>query len=180
MNSTVRRMQFVLRRSAAYLLDMLILALGVQVTQWSIWLVSNGALHRSLHSGWQMEAWLLLTVSLPCWLYFALSESSRFQATLAKRWLGLQVMNRQHQRLSFTQALWRTILNVLPWELTHVTLLLPTPIWYDAEPNFRLGIGVVYALLTLYIIPIFYTDRHQSLPDILSGTEVYYAYGSQH
>lgn len=173
MSSISRRMQLVFRRSAAYLMDMLILALAVQVTQWFIWWVSDGTLHRSLHDGWQMEGWLLLTVSLPCWLYFALSESSRLQATLAKRWLGLQVANLQHERLSFAQALWRTLLKVLPWELTHLTLLLPTPIWSDSEPNFRLGFGIVYALLLLYMIPIFYTDRCQSLPDRLSGTEVY-------
>lgn len=159
---------------------MVILGLGIQATQWLLWQISGGGLQSQLRNGWQIETWILFTVSLPCWLYFALSESSSFKATPAKRWLGLQVVNLYHERISFTQALWRTILKILPWELTHITMLLPTPIWNETEPNFRIGFGVVYLLLILYIVPIFYTDRFRSLPDLWSGVEVYYRYGSQH
>lgn len=164
--------QFVLWRLAAYLLDVVIVALLVQVTQWLFWWWTGGQLQGRLQTGWQFEAWILSTVSLPVWLYFSLFEASRLRATPAKRWLGLQIVDTHQNRLSFGKALLRTILTLLPWEITHVTLFLPTPIWYDAQVEFRIGFAIAYGLLILYILPIFYTEQRQSLPDFICGSQV--------
>jgi uncharacterized RDD family membrane protein YckC len=113
-----------------------------------------------------------LSVSLPVWLYFSLLESSAVQATLGKRLLGLRVLRLRGGRLSRGQALARTALKLLPWELTHVTLLLPTPIWADPQAGFRPGLIVVYGLLAAYLAAAVLTPRRQTLPDLAAGTVV--------
>jgi hypothetical protein len=39
------------------------------------------------------------------------------------------------------EALLHTIVKLLPWELTHRSLMIPTPLWSEgASPNLRLGL----------------------------------------
>ncbi len=159
-----------LRRAAAYLLDVTLLAIAVQVSQWGLRLLAGEALP-PLTTGPQIEFFVLLTVSLPIWLYFSVSESTIGQ-TLGKRWLSLRVTRETGGRPHFGQALLRTVIKLLPWELTHLTLLLPTPIWSDPQPGFRWGFVAVYALLGLYAACIALTPRRQGLHDLLAGTFV--------
>ncbi|GIO31570.1 hypothetical protein J2TS6_27110 [Paenibacillus albilobatus] len=46
----------------------------------------------------------LILILIFCWLYFALMESSRRQATWGKKWVGLIVVNEMYERLSFGKA----------------------------------------------------------------------------
>jgi uncharacterized RDD family membrane protein YckC len=75
------------------------------------------------------------------WLYYALSESSIWQATPGKRLLGLRVANMEGQRLSFTRASARFFGKVL-------TGLVP------------FGVGWILAGLT---------KRKQALHDMIAG-----------
>jgi len=160
---------YLARRAAAYLLDVALLAGAVLLTQGALSVAGAGLPPTAL--GWQVEAWVLATVSLPAWLYFiALDYVSG--ATLGKRPFGLRVESARGGRLALGQAALRTVLKLLPWELTHITLLLPTPIWSDPSAGLRPGLIVVYALLGLYVAAAAFTPRRQSLPDLLSGTVV--------
>ena len=47
------------------------------------------------------------------WLYFATMESSRRQATIGKKALGLVVTDFDGQRISFNRALWRDLLKIV-------------------------------------------------------------------
>ena len=159
------------RRAVAYLIDWVLLAALVQVSQWALFTVAGGPIP-SARSGFEIEAWVLLTISLPVWLYFSLSESIAGQ-TIGKRLMGLKVARVDGGRIVFGQALARTLLKLLPWELTHVTIFLPTPIF--AEPDFRWGFIVVYALLGAYVVVMFFSRRKQSLPDLITQTVVLHA-----
>ncbi len=63
-----------LRRGAAYLLDCTVAFAAVAASQVLVlaplrtWL---GMKDEWFHSGWNTEAYTLLTISLPVWLYFA-------------------------------------------------------------------------------------------------------------
>ena len=46
-------------------------------------------------------------------LYFSLQESSRYQATLGKRALGIKVVNREGNRLSLWQAITRSLAKLI-------------------------------------------------------------------
>ena len=47
---------------------------------------------------------LIITITVVCWLYFALMESSKQQATLGKMALGLKVTDMEGNRVSFGRA----------------------------------------------------------------------------
>src|SRR6266700_6114714 len=68
----------------------------------------------------ELSAFLLLV--LPVILYFALFESSSWQATWGKRKLGLRVTGTHGERLSLGRSLVRSIIKFVPWELTHARL----------------------------------------------------------
>ena len=55
---------------------------------------------------------ILLSVVIG-WLYFALCESSAWQATLGKLALGIRVTDLQGQRISFPRALGRYVAKLL-------------------------------------------------------------------
>lgn len=59
-----------------------------------------------------------LVFVLAVWLYYALWESSRWQATLGKRWQQLRVTDRYGRRIGFGRASGRVFgmwLSALPW-----------------------------------------------------------------
>jgi uncharacterized RDD family membrane protein YckC len=163
----------ILRRAAAYLVDIAILAAAVVITQLGIQAITGGFPANQLNTGLQIEAWVFATVSLPVWAYFTLLEGSVWQASLGKRLLGLQVTDTMGNRIGYGRALLRTIVKLLPWELTHLSLMLPTPIWDEsASANLRPGLIVAYALLVLYIVVAVLTPRKQSVHDLIARTLV--------
>jgi uncharacterized RDD family membrane protein YckC len=157
------------RRSAAYLVDVTLLGVAVVLTQ-SV-LAFTGAGLPATASGWLVEAWVLATVSLPVWLYFIVLERAT-GTTLGKRLLGLRVERASGGRIGLGQAAVRTVIKLLPWELTHLTLLLPVPMWTDPNAGVRPGLIVVYGLLGLYVAAVALTPRQQSLHDLAAGTSV--------
>ena len=159
--------QLIWRRVAAYLVDYAILFTALISVQAGIVALGRGFPYRLLQWGWQIELWVLLSISLPSWLYFSLTESSARQATLGKRLLGLQVMTVNGERLTFWQALLRTLIKLIPWEFTHLTLLVPTPLWWDASPTLRPGLAIVYILLGAYLVTMLLNPRRQSIHDLI-------------
>jgi len=57
------------------------------------------------------------TMTLPVFLYFYISENSKFRATLGKRLLKIQVVPKSTEIKS--SVLKRNILKFLPWEIAH-------------------------------------------------------------
>ena len=68
---------------------------------------------------WTAQLIGLLTMTVPVTLYFALAESSAWQASLGKRLLGLVVASETGERLSFGPALLRNAIKFVPWEFGH-------------------------------------------------------------
>ncbi|OQA21742.1 MAG: RDD family protein [Chloroflexi bacterium ADurb.Bin360] len=160
------------RRICAYLVDYGLL-FGVLIPlQLLLYRVGRGFPYNLLQNGLQIELWIWLSVSLPAWLYFALSESSPRQGTFGKRLLGLQVADLQGDRIGFGRALLRTVIKLLPWELTHLSLMLPVPMWWDPQPTLRPEIVGVYALVGVYLVTLFLNPRRQSVHDLVARTVV--------
>jgi len=80
------------------------------------------------------------------WLYFGLMESSRWQATLGKRAVGIMVTDPEGRRLTFARASGRFFASILSWPLT-------------------IGVGYIMAA---------FTERGQTLHDLIAGTVVVY------
>jgi uncharacterized RDD family membrane protein YckC len=167
---------YIIRRGLAYLIDC-VLAFGFYVlTQRLIFLPLRRLVLGSdawFASGIRSELYTLLTISLPIWLYFALTEVSGWQATIGKTLLGLQTIDAVSSgRIVLWQSLLRTAVKMLPWEVAHLANNLPVPMRYDPEPGFRIGFLVSPVLVVLYVALAILTSNHQSLHDLVARTFV--------
>lgn len=121
------------------------------------------------------DAVVFVTVVLPVILYFAIQESSPRQATWGKRRFGLRVITKDGGRLSFVQALLRSVIKFLPWQIAH-TCLFHIPGWPFAVQGFpawvMAGFVILYALLFVYLITLTFTPKHRALYDWLAGSYV--------
>ena len=164
----------VIRRVGAYAVDGLILFIAFPIILGGL---SGLILYLTVGFDWIRNGflfWLYVfsIVSIPFWLYYSLLESSERQATFGMRLFGLQVTNTDGNRIGFGRALLRTVIKLLPLELNHLVMFLPTPIWSDPHPGFRVGFVVVNALIILYFATMFITKRRQSVHDLVAGTVV--------
>ncbi|MGH9399120.1 MAG: RDD family protein [Thermoanaerobaculia bacterium] len=91
------------RRVAAFLLDgiLITVALGILGGPFGVW---RGWAPRHPISLGSMGLFGGLTQTVVTWLYFALLESSTFQATLGKQVIGIVVTDLYGRRVSFARA----------------------------------------------------------------------------
>lgn len=118
----------------------------------------------------QFVAFLLVT--LPVTLYFAVFESSPRQATWGKHRLNLKVADHDGKQVSFWRALGRTILKLIPWELSHTLIW---EIYFSPQTNsvwINYGFVLVYLWIGLNILTLVGTKTHQTLYDLLTKTYV--------
>ncbi|MDD3470956.1 MAG: RDD family protein [Thermoguttaceae bacterium] len=92
--------------------------------------------------GMSLSALFCLVSMIVSWLYYAISESSTWQATLGKRLMGIYVVDIYGQRISFGRATCR---------------------YFCKIPSSFFGIGFLLALVT---------PRNQTLHDLLANTLV--------
>lgn len=111
------------RRACALMIDMVVLAIiGTVFFDPIITLLGFSALHEMSHRvPFSVDiirgygAWAVAML-FAAWLYFAIMESSRMQATLGKRLMGLLVFTSDEARLSFREAsirFWAKVLSVM-------------------------------------------------------------------
>jgi uncharacterized RDD family membrane protein YckC len=176
----------IIRRGGAYLLDVAIIFVWFFVTQRFIFTPLREQFGSAwMRSGFLLEAYVLLTISLPAWLYFAFLESSPWRASIGKRFVGLVVTDLRGDRIGFWRVLLRTVIKLLPWEIAHMIVNLPTSMWIDPQTGalsfdapvagFRyLLFIIVYVLLGVYLITAWRNPRNRSVHDLLAGTVVRY------
>jgi uncharacterized RDD family membrane protein YckC len=165
------------RRSIAYLIDsLLVFVVFVVVAQRFLFVPVRQLVLGSddwFRSGWNTELYTLLTISLPTWLYFTLSETSSWQGTIGKRLLRLRTLDAMGgERVPLGRAFLRTLLKLAPWEIAHLTNNLPVPMWYDPDPGFRIGFVVVPVLAVIYLIVASVTQHKQGPHDLAARTVV--------
>jgi uncharacterized RDD family membrane protein YckC len=121
----------------------------------------------------ELTAFALLVA--PVLLYFALFESSRWQATWGKRARRLQVVTVAGTAVRLPRSLIRNGLKLAPWELTHACLWrIPgwpfapqtPPVWVS------LGLVLVWVLVLVYVLSILTSRSGQAIYDRLAGTRV--------
>lgn len=121
----------------------------------------------------ELTAFLLLV--LPVLLYFALFESSRWQATWGKRVLGLRVVTTDGGHVGFLRALWRNALKLIPWELTHACLwrIPGWPFAPETPPTWiTVGLILVWVVVAVYALSLAFSRTGQTLYDWLAGVRV--------
>lgn len=165
-------MRALIRRLLAFMIDWVVLFAVFALPQAIIalfveWPISYGT---NTFVGW---GWVLLTVSLPSWLYFTLSDSSSGGATVGKRVLGLSVREVDGERLPRRRALLRTAVKLLPWEMTHIMVFFPEPFGEELTPGKIVLLVIVDVLLLVWLVaPWLDRPRYRALHDRAAGSEV--------
>ena len=160
-----------LPRLTAYLLDVVLLMAALVAVHGAAYFARGKPFYEP-HTGLEWELFLLASVSLPCWCYFALSEASARQATLGTRAFKLNVVDIYGSRLGSGRAWVRTLVKLTPWECVHVALCFPEPVFGGAPFGVRPFLFVAYALLGLYLAAAMLTLKKQSVHDLVAGTYV--------
>jgi uncharacterized RDD family membrane protein YckC len=157
-------MKYFLKRASAYLIDCIICySVVMLVVQWAI--LSNfreqfGITENWFHNSINMELYVLITISLPVWVYFTLLDSKRFKGTFGKRLCKLTVYNdATEDKLEVSKSFFRTFLKLLPWEVAHLGIIFPTPMYFTKDPAVRFLTIAGGVLFALYATGIFLTKK---------------------
>lgn len=125
-------------------------------------------------NAWLLEGWVLLTISAPTWIYLIASDV-RGGATVGKRLLGLRVASMTGGRVSVKQALGRTAIKLLPWEISHVAVMLPTPLLLpETIPTIGQNTGLFIAnmAIVIYVAGLVAGGGTRALHDRVVATQV--------
>ena len=159
-----------LRRMAAFCADYLVGACYAALLFSLVLLFNGGRVPQGEYQPWQGQAVGLFSLTIPVVFYFAVCESSRWQASIGKRLLGLRVQQLSGERLTFRRSLRRSLLKFLPWELAHCFVHQVAAADANRVPLWAWALIVVAVLLdTWYLVSIL---GGQAVYDRLSGAQV--------
>lgn len=158
-----------LKRPLAYFIDFLIMWCACVLPQLIAYLLFDGVPFKYFTQPYHIYSWVLCTVSIPIWLYFILQEMSARQSTIGKRMMRLRVTGNANGRISFMQSFTRTLVKLLPWEITHIGLV---PIYFSTEPQVNLFLYLANGLIIVYIIYFIIKKGESAIHDLLPGTKV--------
>ena len=136
-------------RLSAFAVDWLILALWGGLVFAIVMLVNAGVPPRP-ESALNAQVIGLVTMTLPFTLYFTLCESSRWRASIGKRVVGLGVLRRSGEQLSFGRALLRNAIKFIPWECGHTLAHQATFAGDGGSPGWVWGPAVIAAIGPLW------------------------------
>jgi uncharacterized RDD family membrane protein YckC len=159
----------VIKRLAAYVLDIMLLFAVLAPLGFLLQWLTGGSLPQTGSEIWRTLLW---NFSIPAWLYFVLSDRSRMGATLGKRLLKLKVVNNQNQRLSTGQAVLRTAVKLLPWELVHISAFALSKNMNAFSTIQTVGLTVANVLVIVYFGVAVLNKGHRSVPDFAAQTRL--------
>ena len=170
-------MRRLLKRGLAYLIDCTICySLLMLIGQWAI--ISNiretiGITDEWFRDSLNTELYVLITISLPVWIYFTYFDSNRSKGTFGKRMMNLSVRNSaDRERITLGRSFKRTFFKLLPWEIAHIGVIFPTPLYFMEEPEVRFLTILGILLLVGFALSILFDAHGRSIYDRLAGTEV--------
>ena len=113
----------------------------------------------------------LVTLVLPVVLYFTLQESSPKQGTWGKRKAGIRVVNANGGTLTRPQALLRSLVKFLPWQIAHTGLFQGLAV-STIPLAVIVGYVFVYMLVGIYTASALISKKHRTPYDWASGSYV--------
>lgn len=155
-------------RLSAYTVDFAILMSVLVGLQLVIYYVFDGLPFNAFTTGIQVYIWVVLTMSTPVWMYFIILERSNF-STLGKHLFGLEVLNHNSGRISNKQSLIRTFIKLLPWEITHLSML---GIYFKNEPEVNIGFWIANSFIVIYLLVLFVDKGENSIHDRIVKTKI--------
>ena len=111
-----------------------------------------------------------LSLTLPVFLYFYLSEKSKRRATLGKKILKISVDSHQNKNIFY-----RNVLKFLPWEIAHIGMHW---MYYFSNQEAKEPIWVWIVLLLpqivviIYIVSLFLNKGSATIYDKIAKTKI--------
>lgn len=170
------KIKYFLSRTIAYMVDSIIAFSAVMlVIQWVI--LRNirpyfGITDEWFHESWNVQAYVFLTISLPVWIYFSFFDSKKSKGTFGKRIFKLAVVDNTGNRIPFSKSFIRTFLKLLPWEISHIGVIFPTPMYFETEADLRLATYLGVLLFVIYVLSILLDKSGIAIYDKLLQTKV--------
>jgi uncharacterized RDD family membrane protein YckC len=161
--------RLLLLRPLAYFIDFIIMWCACVLPQLIAYWLFNEVPFKYFNKPFHVYFWVLFTVSVPLWLYFILKEKSANQATIGKKIMKLKVADKNSNRITGKQSFIRTLVKLLPWEITHIGLL---PIYFSKDPQPGIGLYIANALILIYIIYFIARKGSFAIHDVVSKTKV--------
>lgn len=158
-----------IKRPVAYFIDFIIIWGTCILPQFIIYRVFDGMPFTYFHHPYHVYFWVLCTVSIPVWLYFIILESSPRQSTIGKRFMHLKVAGYSNTRISKKKSFVRTLVKLLPWEITHIGLL---PIYFSDNPQPTIGLYLANGLIIIYLVYFISQKGKTTIHDKAAGTKV--------
>lgn len=160
-------MKLTMRRLIAYVIDICILfivlaPLGFVVQRW---------LGTSPQTGPEIWVTLIFNFSIPCWVYFIVSDLSVGGSTIGKRIMGIRTIA-DTGSISVIQAIGRTAIKLLPWELTHISMFALSSQLGTFTLTQVVVLTIMYALLGIYILTMLLTRGTRSIHDLIVSSSV--------
>ena len=164
---------FSLKRIAAFLIDTVL----VFVMTLPLDLLVQRALPNPQQTAFEELISSVIGVYIVAWLYFGLSDHSAVGATPGKRLLRLRVTAEGHGVVSLPRALARTVLKLLPFELSHIFwLALEGVVGRDVQ---NAGLIAANLLLVVYLAVLLLFRGRRSVHDLVVETQVVPAHGKK-
>ena len=119
-------------------------------------------------------AWatILINFSMPAWLYFVFCDRSERGATIRKRLLKLRVVSSNTGGIRIGQALLRTAVKLLPWELVHIAAFALSEDLQRFSSQQSMGLVIANLLSIVYLVVTLKTRGRRSVHDLVADTEV--------
>ena len=111
----------------------------------------------------------------PVTAYFVLNERSSAGATWGKRKLGLRVVDSQYGRISLGQALIRSTLKFVPWQMAHTAFIhIPGfPMAPQDPPTWSVWmLSTMWLVVAVYLIGLTQLGGRRTPYDRISSTRV--------
>ena len=151
-------MKHFLKRTLAYIIDCTICySLVMLVIQWAILShirESIGITNEWFTSSLNMELYVLISISIPVWAYFTYFDSKKTKGTFGKRILKLSVSDEETRKIGIGKSFQRTFLKLAPWEIIHLGIIFPIPMYIEVEPDIRILTIIGILLFTTYVASI--------------------------
>jgi len=158
--------ELILRRSTAYILDIILLFLVLAPTAFLVEAIFD------IQPQTRSQVWVaaVMSFSIPAWAYFLVSDLSHKGATVGKRIMKVRVVSTTSDDLNFGRALIRTAVKLLPWETAHIFgFALADSI---SESVLVTGLVVSNLLVLVYLVVLFMNSGKKSMDDFPARTEV--------
>jgi uncharacterized RDD family membrane protein YckC len=114
---------------------------------------------------------IVLSFSIPIWIYFVFSDISQKGATFGKKLMKIGVKTVEGENLTIKSALLRTLVKLIPWELTHITFFVLSKNGEFSLLQMVLVI-IIYLLIFIYGYFMIRTKGRKGVHDLLAKTTI--------